>query len=121
MDAQAGADIAVFVVWSDQLGGRESHVPDAMELMPDPRARHYWDGDRTVGRAFRVLDLEDRKIDVETEAWDVYLLFDREATWDSETPPRASWWEHQLRIAVPERRLDARRFAAKAQALRDKP
>jgi hypothetical protein len=108
----------VFVVWSDQVGGREGHVPDAMALLSDPRVRHYWDGDRRVGRAFRVLDLGDREIDLETDAWDVWLLFDEDVTWEADTPPRPAWWEHQLRIPVPERTLDAARFARKANELR---
>ena len=89
--------------------------------MPDPRVRHYWDENRVVGRAFRVLEVEDRKIDLETDAWDVWLLFDENVTWESDTPPRPAWWEHQLRIPVPERTLDAARFARKAQELRSKP
>jgi hypothetical protein len=92
-----------------------------MALMSDPRVRHYWDSDRGVGRAFRVLDLGDRKIDLETDAWDVWLLFDKDVTWEADTPPRPAWWEHQLRIPVPERTLDAARFARKAQELRSRP
>jgi hypothetical protein len=91
-----------------------------MKLMPDPRVRHYWDGDRVVGGAFRVLDFGERTIDIGAEAWDVWLLFDREATWSPDGPPLPAWWEHQLRIPVPERRLDAQRFASKAARLRGK-
>jgi hypothetical protein len=121
LDTQAGDDIAVFVVWSDQVGGAPRHVPDAAALMPDRRAHHYWDGDRVMGRAYRILKTESKTIDVGTEAWDVWLLFDQEATWSADSPPQAVWWEHQLRVPPPERMLDPARFAGKAAELRRKP
>ena len=88
--------------------------------MPDPRARHYWDGDRVMGRAYRVLQTATEAIDLGTEAWDTYLLFDRDATWDTNGPPRAAWWEHQLQSPPPELLLDPKRFARKAAELRSK-
>lgn len=121
LNKQAGDGIAVFVVWSDQLGGAPRHVPSAAELMPDPRAHHYWDGDRLMGSFYRILTAENETIDVGTEAWDVWLLFDQKATWSATGPPQPVWWEHQLRIPRPDRRLDPVRFARKATELSRKP
>jgi hypothetical protein len=117
LDEQRDKDIAVFVVWSDQVGAQPRHVPEASELMPDARARHYWDGGRVVGRAYQKLKLGDRTLEFGSEAWDVWLLFDREARW-SDSPPEPAWWEHQLQGMPQERRLDPERFAAKAAGLR---
>jgi hypothetical protein len=111
-------DIAVFVVWSDQLGAKPRHVLDAAGLMPDARARHYWDGGRVVGRAYQKLKLGDRTLELSTEAWDVWLLFDRKVRWGESGPPEPAWWEHQLRGMPPERRLEPARFARKAAELR---
>lgn len=88
--------------------------------MPDARARHYWDGDRVVGRAFPTLDLGEHNLKpAGGEAWwDVYLLFDGKARWTDSGPPEPAWWEHQLQGMPQERRLDAERFASKAAALR---
>jgi hypothetical protein len=106
------------VVWSDQFGAGPRHVPEAAELMPDARARHYWDGGRVVGRGYQKLKLGGRTLDIGAEAWDVWLLFDRNARWTDSGPPEPAWWEHQLQGLPQERRLDPERFAAKAAQLR---
>lgn len=105
-------------MWSDQSGGQERHVAAAAALMPDPRARHYWDGGRVAGRAYPTLALDDVVVRLNVEAWDVWLLFDASATWTAAAAPEPAWWEHQVRGMPDERRLDARRFAAKALELR---
>jgi hypothetical protein len=119
LEAQPGDDLAVFVVWSDQVGGSTRHVPGAAKLMSDPRARHYWDAERVVGQAYRILRTPKEQFDIGAEAWDVWLLFDRQATWPQQgQPPRPVWWEHQLRNLPSERRLEPKRFASKAAELR---
>lgn len=80
-----------------------------------------WDGERVVGSAYQILKTENLTVDLGTEAWDVWLLFDQEATWGADAPPRAVWWEHQLRAPPRERMLDPARFARKAAELRRKP
>lgn len=108
------------MVWSDQLGAKPKHIADAAKLIPDPRAHHFWDGDEVIGRAFQTLDWNGRKVRHDGAAWDVWLLFDRDARWSS-APPQPAWWEHQLRDLPEERMLDAARFAARARALRAPP
>ncbi len=116
LDRQDSDEIAVFVVWSDQLFAGIRHVPEAAALMPDRRTRHYWDGDRVLGGAYQDrLAAGGEVFELRSEAWDVWLLFDRDARWGEDGPPQPSWWEHQLGGGLPpERRLDAERFAAKA-------
>lgn len=109
------------MVWSDQVGGSTRHVPGAAKLMPGPRALHYWDAGRVVGRAYRILRTPEREFDLGAEAWDVWLWFDRQAAWPQQgSPPQPAWWEHQLRSTVlpSERRLEPVRFANKAAELR---
>lgn len=50
----------------------------AMEF-DDPQIRQYWDDARAVGREFkeRVIPAFEGEV-----AWDVWVLFDEEATWD---------------------------------------
>ncbi|HSR43121.1 MAG TPA: hypothetical protein VLL48_13130, partial [Longimicrobiales bacterium] len=99
--------MAVYVVWSPQLGARESHVPDATTLMPDPRARHYWDPTLSVGKGVSpYLGLDD-------PAWDVWLLFPRDAIWGDGPLPPPEWWEHQLGSLPDSLRLDPDRFGRK--------
>jgi hypothetical protein len=104
-------DIAVYVVWSPQLGAQEKHVASATGLVSDARALHYWDGSMTVGRAFQPL------LQLSEPAWDVWMLFDESAVW-KDSAPAPAWWEHQLHGAPSERVLDAVRFATKARSLR---
>jgi hypothetical protein len=109
----------VFVVWSDQLGAAPRHVAAAAELMPDQRARHYWDGDRLLGRAYQTrLEAGGKVFELRREAWDVWLLFDRDVRWGEHGPPKPSWWEHQSSGRLPsERHLDPERFAVQAKKL----
>lgn len=105
------------MVWSDQLGGNPDAVPEASKLIPDPRASSYWDGERWLGRAYERLPYQGDVLQMTSEAWDVYLLFDRDAKWTADGPPRPAWWEDQLQGLPRERFLDASRFAARAAEL----
>ncbi len=106
-------DIAVYVVWSSQLGAEERHVAGGMRMIPDRRARHYWDGNRVVGTTYQ------RLLGLSAAAWDVWMLFDRGAVWTDDGPPRPAWWEHQLQEASRELFLDPNpeRFAARGNQL----
>ena len=105
------SDVAVFVVWSAQLGAQEKHVASATALVPDPRVTHYWDGAMLVGSAFQPL------LGLPAPAWDTWMLFDRNAVWKDTGLPMPVWWEHQLQAGPPGLMLDSKRFASHAQAL----
>lgn len=98
-------------MWSSQLGAEARHVPEATTLMPDSRARHYWDSDLLVGELFHPV------LHTPAAAWDVWMLFDRDARWSEGAAPEPAWWEHQLGGMPPELRLDPERFADRARAL----
>ena len=54
------------------------------ELMIDPRARHYWDGRRILGRHFaRAAGFGTGAV-----AWDVFLVYGPDAAWGD--PPIAT-------------------------------
>ena len=105
-------NIAVYVVWSPQLGAEEKHVASATALVSDVRARHYWDASMLVGTAYQPL------LGLPAAAWDTWMLFDRDAMWRGDSPPKPAWWEHQLSAGPPELHLDAARFASHAEALK---
>lgn len=88
-------------------------MPEAATLMPDPRARHYWDPEMLVGKAYQSY------LEIPEPAWDVWMLFGRDASWGEAGPPPPDWWEHQLGGAgLPaELSLDPDRFAEKATEL----
>jgi hypothetical protein len=112
LESDHGGDVAVYVVWSSQVGGKERNVAKAATLVSDRRARHYWDEDQRVGKAFQPI------LKTPEAAWDVWMLFDRGVRWEGESPPRPAWWEHQLYQMPPDRLLDAGRFARKAREIR---
>lgn len=82
--------IDVFVVWIPAIAGdRYEATASATSLIPDERARHYWDGGQALGEALSpTLGLRAKM------AWDVYVLYDGQAAWGDE-PPAPAAWMHQ--------------------------
>ena len=57
----------------------------------DGRVQHYWDPDRNLGRLLsRTLNLK------APIAWDVYLVYQPDHSWETEFPPAPIFWMHQL-------------------------
>jgi hypothetical protein len=106
-------DVAVYVVWSPQLGAEEKHVAGATTLVSDPRATHFWDGHMLVGSAYQPL------VGSRAAAWDTWMVFDRNAMWRGDSVPRPAWWEHQMSSGPPALMLNADRWASHAIALHD--
>ncbi|HSF17010.1 MAG TPA: hypothetical protein VLK65_15780 [Vicinamibacteria bacterium] len=93
--------LQIFVVWLPAI--RTDSYEEALKsrsLIPDIRARHYWDESRALGNALAPI-LETRM----SMAWDVYLAYDGEARWDG-TPPTPSNWLHQKQGEDPKRYLE---------------
>lgn len=103
--------VAVFVVWSTQLGAKEHNVDAATTLIPDRRVKHFWDSSLVVGKAYAPV------IGSGGPAWDTWMLFGPKARWPAEGVPTPDWWEHQLYGLPADRYLNPDRFAAKAAAL----
>jgi len=93
-------DLRGYVVWVPKADGMRADVADAMTAMTgtspvsdgatDPRLRHYWDGSGIT------MTLFDRVLHLGEDAWDVYLVYDRESRWDTAEPPAPHHWMHQL-------------------------
>jgi hypothetical protein len=111
LERAPGGQFKVYVVWVPMLGGEEGNVPDATRLTTDPRVRHYWDGDNGLGDGYRSI------LGLSIPAWDVYMLFDRSATWVGATPPQPVYWMHQLSGFTNGPWLDPELFGAKAEAI----
>lgn len=90
-------------------------MASAASLIADSRARHYWDGEELIGRAYQSV------LGLTAPAWDTWMLFDRNAMWRGETPPAPAWWEHQLSAGPPRLHLDPDRFASHARTLEAAP
>lgn len=102
-----------FVAHVPALGATEEHARDAMPLLAGPRVAHYRDATGIIGRRFQdVLDLD-------AYAWDIWLIYGPDATWDGDLPPAPDHWEHQLPFLSQDNRLDAERFAAATEEYLD--
>ena len=91
-----GEPIDVFVVWIPAIGSdRFEATENAMTLIPDERARHYWDGSQALGEALSpTLGIRAKM------AWDVYVVYDEVAEWEQsgpsgDAPPQPLSWLHQ--------------------------
>ena len=104
-------DLKVYMVWVPMFRGMERDVPTASREMPDPRARHYWDGDSLLVKGYRAT------LGFEEDAWDVFLIYGPDATWEGDAPPSPRYWMHQLGSAARPRvdgpYLDAEVFLQK--------
>ena len=93
-DKTKSEDLALFVVWIPMFpGDSEAKAAEAMKLVLGRRARHYWDAEKSIGKDFSTsLELPQDRVPV---AWDVYLVFDKEAVW-KKMPPLPTQWMHQV-------------------------
>ncbi len=57
---------------------------------PLERIEHVWDLERRFG------DLFAKTLALKGVAWDVYMLYAPQVTWDQEYPPPPTFWMHQL-------------------------
>jgi hypothetical protein len=99
--------VKVFVVWIKRFfGDSRDAAQEAMSLVPDGRARHFWDSSGRLSKRYaKVVELPGKK----TFAWDVYFVFGPKAVW-SETPPAPDFWMHQLGGRDTGNMLDGRKF-----------
>lgn len=101
LEAVRDQPIDVFVVWIPAIGGDRFEATERSKaFIPDERARHYWDGSQALGEALSpALGIRAKM------AWDVYLVFDEDARWES-SPPAPLGWMHQLGGEDPALTLD---------------
>ena len=105
MDDVDDDSLRVFVVWTAAI--RTDHYEASIEsrkLIPDARARHYWDGEQKYGYA--LAPVLGTRMDF---AWDVYVVYEPGTSWGS-APPAPADWLHQKRSEDPERYLEEKKL-----------
>lgn len=111
--------LVTFVVHEPVLRGSAAHdVPAAAALLHNSHVHHYWSASGEFGRLLsRSVDLRSREGAV--YAWDVWLLYGPEATWDGAGPPRPQLLMQQLGLQSGREfpRLDSKVFAQRAEQL----
>ena len=113
-------DLRAYYVWVPMLPpDDEGAAARAAELLAEPRALHYWDGERALAREMA----EALRISARDSigagsgpgfAWDVYLAYARGAA-DLSAP---ALWMHQLGVTHAPR-LDGEAFRQQVQRLLD--
>jgi len=91
-DSQDDERLHTFVVHVPTLGAEEKNVPAAMQLLDGPRVTHYWNGDGDLGSDFS------EALDIEVYAWDVWMLYPPNVTWEGEIPPSPAYWQHKIGV-----------------------
>lgn len=109
-----GEDIAVYTVWLPILRiDSKASMPLATKRFSDPRVRQYWDGEAALSKSYAPILQSDEV------AWDVYMLFDRNAEWKDKPPVPAYLMD---KIGLPTgRMLDGAELAKQLLALKNAP
>lgn len=107
-------DLSVFVVWAPKNGAREEHVSRVTDLVTDDRARQYWDEHSAIAAPL------DEMLALTGPCAGTFMLYDREARWETGAPPKALYWEdahaNELnRHGAPQ--FDPKGFAMKVREL----
>jgi hypothetical protein len=112
LEAVRDEDLKVYVVWSAVLEEDVQRAAvNAMGYIPDQRAVHFWDADKSLALSLGKVITLPGEWDL---AWDVYLAFDRRSTWN-DLPPKPNDWMHQL--GYDERRLDGAKLRTTIESL----
>jgi hypothetical protein len=98
---EAGPDdrLEVFVVWLPMLPSDSlQSATESARIFEGTHARQFWDGEQALAR----LVGESVAIAPATLAWDIYLIYDRDAVIGDRAPVPLDW-VHQLSRVAPER------------------
>ena len=95
------------------------NVPEAATVLRNDHVHHYWNPSGSFGRELaEAVGL--RNGDELVYAWDVWMIYGPEATWDAESPPRPERLMHQLYALKDSREfrpLDSEVFAREVHEL----
>ena len=90
------SNLETLVVHLPVIGGKESDTRRTCKALSGPAITHYWDSSGDFGRVLsKGIGLKS-KSGKEVYAWDVWLLYGREAEWIGASPPRPAKLMHQL-------------------------
>ncbi len=104
-------NLEILVVWIPAIRSDSYEASlQSRSLIPDSRARHYWDASQALGNA--VAPVIGTKMRM---AWDVYLVYGKDASWQG-APPEPIDWMHQKGTEDPERVLEDDKLEAALRA-----
>lgn len=102
-----------------QPPAKAKDVPPAAELLHNAHVRHYWNPSGSFGRELsEAVGL--KRGDKSVYAWDVWLIYGPEVTWNGASPPKPRRLMHQLRAlqgSTEFPHLDSKAFAREVRQL----
>lgn len=114
-----GARVKVYVVYEPVIGGKDTNIREAAELLHTTQARHYWNPTGDFGRQMsRTLGYWNGSRWV--YAWDTWMIYSPDAMWTGANPPQPAFLMHQLEGLQGNQKfpfLDSKVFAAKVNAM----
>lgn len=114
LDKVKDQDIGVYAVWMPILGvDTKASLPYATNRFSDSRVRQYWDARAEMSRSYAPI------LKAEGDAWDVYMVFDRNAEW-KDKPPAPVYLMDKIGLEGG-RPLDGTELAKQLTALRNAP
>lgn len=111
--------LQTFVVHVPVIGATDRDVAPSMKLLQNPNVKHYWNASGAFGRELAKAVGLTRGNEL-VYAWDVWLIYGPEATWEGTSPPRPRRLMHQLRAlqgSAEFPHLDSEAFAQEVQQL----
>ncbi|MEX2050331.1 MAG: hypothetical protein WD944_03720 [Steroidobacteraceae bacterium] len=111
--------LQTFVVHVPVLGAEAKDIAPAARLLGNSRIHHYWNPSGAFSRQLTEA-VELKHSDEPVYAWDVWLIYGPEATWDEALPPKPRLLMHQLRALAGSTvfpRLDSEVFAREVRQL----
>jgi hypothetical protein len=105
--------LQTFVVHVPVLGAEAKDIAPAARLLDNQNVHHYWNPSGSFGRELAAavgLKQDDKLV----YAWDVWLVYGPDVTWEGQGPPKPALLMHQLRAlqgSTEFPRLDSRAFA----------
>lgn len=104
-------ELEILVVWIPAIRSDSYEASlQSRSLIPDSRARHYWDATQALGNAVAPVIETNMRM-----AWDVYLIYDGDASWDG-APPKPVDWMHQKGTEDPDRMMEDDKLEAAIRA-----
>lgn len=112
------ARVKVYVIHEPVIGGTAHDIPAAADLLHSTSARQYWNPTGEFGRQMsKTLNFWNGRRWV--YAWDTWLIYSADATWQQASPPTPMFLMHQLggldNSKFPF--LDSKAFAAKVNSV----
>jgi len=113
-------DFRMMIVWVKSLStDKQEKLPLAIDVIPDPRVSHFWDEKRVLNPQL----IDAIAFEVNMNVYDVFLLYDKQATWEKRLPRPGyffhevkqmpgPWWNMPAFLVEVQKGLDDKPFAS---------